>query len=836
MIFKRDTGGNSLEDRQRRLDRRLLSILLLLSVLANVVTIATYAWFEGVSVLWTNPVEIVALVMLPMLGGLLVANRAGYSQCAAFGMVLLLCAACYASFFLMGSTTPVREVWVLSYLLIPMIVASMFFSRRVVLGLVIANAFGMALVPLVTEADFSRVPLVFFLLGSGLLLSSVWHHRMVEQLRRQQIRASERHFEDLFENAPVGYHELDALGRIMRVNSTELAMLGYRRPEMLGRFVWEFTPQPAAMREAVLAKLSGALGDVPLAERQYVRKDGTLLELLAQHQLLRDEQGRVEGLRTGLLDITGRKRAEAENLRLAAAVENAAESIFVMDAQGVIQYANPAFERITGYDRDEAVGKTASLLKSGSHSDAFYESFWQTLRTGTVWKGRFTNRRKDGTLCQMEGAVSPIAGEGQAVDGYVAVQRDITKELELEARIRHSQKMEAIGTLAGGIAHDFNNMLSVILGYSRLALEDTQPDNPTHHHLANVLQAAERAAGLVQQILTYSRRSEQARQPLQLQLILKEALHFLRASLPSTIEVRQDVSPACGPVYADPTQMHQVVMNLCTNAFHAMAERGGTLEVTLKPLAVDADFAAFHPPLKPGSHVLLQVKDTGAGIPPEIMDRIFEPFFTTKETGEGTGMGLATVQAIVNTHGGLIDACSMPGEGSTFEVYLPCSHTASVPEPPPEAPEIRRAGGQRLLVVDDEPAVAGLLARALRKAGYVVRDVTDSVEALELLRHDARAFDLVITDQTMPHMTGLELARQAKRIRPDLPIILTTGYRDSEQAEEFTELGFAGFLAKPADLHQLARVVHDALGSTAGGNDRPPKRDASAPIEYPHSQ
>ncbi|MGE3537413.1 MAG: ATP-binding protein [Candidatus Tectimicrobiota bacterium] len=379
----------------------------------------------------------------------------------------------------------------------------------------------------------------------------------------------------------------------------------------------------------------------------------------------------------------------------------------------------------------------------------------------------------------------------------------------LEAQISQSHKLEAIGTLAGGITHDFNNMLSAILGFTELAIHDTPPDHPLQRYLQQVLTAGRRARDLVQQILTFCHQQQPKRQTIQLQVLVKETLKLLRASLPSTIDIQATLDPAAAPVVADPTQMHQVLVNLCTNAEHAMRAQGGTLSVSLSPVEVDTQLA-LQLPLRPGPYVRLTVQDTGHGIAPAIRPHIFEPFFTTKEAGEGTGMGLAMVYSIVTKHGGSISVESEPDHGTTFTVYLPCSQQ-SVCMANSREEHIPTGHRERILFVDDETVLAHLGKAMLERLGYETVAHSSSREALELFRAAPQSFDLVITDQTMPQMTGEALAREIRSMRPDIPIILCTGFSRTMTPDKARALGIDALLHKPLVSRDLGLAIHRVL-------------------------
>ena len=518
-----------------------------------------------------------------------------------------------------------------------------------------------------------------------------------------------------------------------------------------------------------------------------------------------------------LLDITERKRAEEDLRRLNFAIERAAESVLITDPDGVIQYVNPAFEKVTGYSRSEAIGRTPSLLKSGVQDHSFYENLWKTLKGGMIWSGRMTNRRKDGKLIQADSTISPLVTSAGVLTGYISLNRDITEAVKLETMLRQAQKMEAIGTLAGGIAHDFNNILSAMIGYAELARFRTT-DPQIQPYLEQILKACDRSRDLVKQILTFSRRREQEMKPMAVTPVVKEVLQLLRSSIPSTVEIRTSFETHHDTVLADPTQIHQVLMNLCTNAVHAMRDREGVLEVRLGRQLLTAQSPVFDPGLKEGPYLKMVVSDTGEGIDPSVRDKIFDPFFTTKASGEGTGLGLSVVYGIVKDHGGMIHVESEPGKGTTFTIHLPLLDAATEWEGPEMAliPE----GSGHILYVDDEEPIASLGREMLTSLGYDVAIRLSSIDALEAFRANPRDYDLVITDMTMPNMTGARLAEEMLKIRPDLPIILTTGFSERMDKEAAQKLGCRDFLMKPVSLGDLARAVKRALGQESEPAER----------------
>ncbi len=620
------------------------------------------------------------------------------------------------------------------------------------------------------------------------------------------LRASEEVHRQLFNAASdaVYMHSVEddgSPGPFVQINDRAGEMLGYSRYQLMQMTLSDV--DVGRSPEALAAHFRELRQSGPVVyETRHRTASGRDLPVEISSRLFR-LQGKPQVLSIAR-DMSARKAEEAERARLSAAVEQAAEIIFITDAGGLIQYVNPAFERETGYSRDDALGRKPSILASGQTPPENYARMWQVLSSGNVYCGSFTNRRKNGALMEVDATISPVRDADGGIVAYVAVTRDVTKERQLERHLRHAQKMEAIGTLAGGIAHDFNNILTVISGSLQLAQRQVSTRQDVDRYIEQARLASDRARDLVAQILLVSRRSEEAATPIELIPIVKETIRFIRASLPSTIEIRHDLRARQATVLADHTQLHQILMNLCTNAHHAMRDKGGILTISLSTESCAEQDNS-------GDFVRLAVSDTGYGIEESIRERIFEPYFTTKPRGEGSGMGLAVVHGIVSRCGGAIEVQSQVGHGTTFIVRLPLHQAAEQITVDSNRSLLR--GHERVLLVDDEAAITSMAAELLASLGYDVTSRTDSTDALQLVLQHPDQFDIVLTDLTMPHMTGLELAERIRQELPRLPVILWTGYNELIGEQEALRRGFDSFLHKPFTLAQLTQTLRQVLDS-----------------------
>ncbi len=535
----------------------------------------------------------------------------------------------------------------------------------------------------------------------------------------------------------------------------------------------------------------------------------------------RDNRDDNSDFRSLSFDVCTVKALMASTNRYKTLFESAGDAIFVMDFKGQIIDGNRVACEKLKLSRHDMLNKTTMEIISPEHAP-FWPERMDELRRLRHIIFETALQAEDDTIVPVEASCRAIEYDNQPA--VLTIARDITERIEAEkekaklrSQLRQAQKMEAIGTLAGGIAHDFNNILQSIFGYTEIAgIHASQGKNPSEA-LDNILTASQRAKGLINQILSFSRQSEQEKQAVQINLIVKEVLKLIRASLPATIEIKGRNLNNNAVVEADPIQIHQVMMNLCSNAHHAMRKAGGVLEVKLGDIDIDHDKAAQLGGIPEGPYIELTIKDTGHGIPNEYMERIFDPYFTSKEKGEGTGLGLAVVHGIISSHGGAITVESEIGKGTTFHVIFPQKNQIDAKDKPavPGTPE-RQEGTERILFIDDEPALIDIGKEILSSLGYQVTPCTASDEALSLFGENPERFDLVITDLTMPKMTGDLLAQEIMRIRPEIPVILFTGYSDLVSRERFNQLGIRDCLMKPLTRKDLAESIRRVL-------DRPPE-------------
>jgi two-component system, cell cycle sensor histidine kinase and response regulator CckA len=652
------------------------------------------------------------------------------------------------------------------------------------------------------RADGTRFPIevssTIFRDARGDLRSSISMRDITaRKLAEQGVEKERARFRTLTESAPFGMRLSDASGTVTYVNPAWTSLFGYTAEETPTLEAWRALAYPEAGRRAEMEarwradQAARERGESVTKATRPTCRNGALKSVLMTSVML--EQGQVLTTCVDMTDITAAQEAQR---RLAAAIEQAAEVVVITDRAGVIEYVNPAFERVTGYSREEAVGESPRILKSGNQDAAFYQDLWRTITAGRTWHGHFVNRRKAGTLYEEDATITPIRDERGEVVNFVAIKRDVSREVELQQQLVHAQKMEAVGRLAGGIAHDFNNLLQAMLGQlAVLRQRVTIPDDHAARSFGELDELVRRGAALTRQLLLFSRRETSLRERVDLNDAVRGAASLLRRIVRENVTIDTELAPAPLPVVADRAQLDQVLMNLAVNASDAMASGG---RMTLRTEGDE-------------THVRLVVADTGCGMSDVVRAHVFEPFFTTKAVGKGTGLGLSVVHGIVTAHGGRLEVESREGEGATFTVLLPrdlhaAAGTAAAAVPPGG---LQHGGGERVLVLEDEAGAREGLAEVLSLLGYVVVAVEDGARALAL--PEAPPFDLVISDLMLPGMSGPDVAAELERRWPALRVILMSGYAEDEAVRRSASVGDVRFLQKPFDVPTLAAAVRSAL-------------------------
>jgi PAS domain S-box-containing protein len=644
------------------------------------------------------------------------------------------------------------------------------------------------------------------------------------------LAASEKFLNNIVDNIPDMIFVKDAEElRFMRLNRAGEELLGCSRQEMLGKSDYDFFPKEeadffVATDRQVLERKK--MVDIP-EETIKTRDLGERLLHTKKIPVL-DSEGKPQYLLGISEDITERRQAE-EALRKSEAfiksiLQSVDEGFVVIDRDFRIRSANQAYIDICGADVPDLTGR--HCYEVCYHADRPCYELGEECPARQVFLSGETKQalhRPGGRMSKpvdyLEVRAYPMRDEAGQFDSVIEILVDVSEKMKLERQLRQAQKMEAIGTLAGGIAHDFNNILSCIIGYGEMVLEGLPPDSPLRDDQAQVLKGGERAVELVKQILAFSRGSEQESRPLLIQFVVKEDLKLLRASIPATIEIRTEIDPGCPAVLADPGRIHQVIMNLGTNAYHAMRETGGVIRFSMRETALPENHLATGVNLPAGRYLELEMSDSGRGIDRDILRRIFEPYFTTKPKGEGTGLGLAIVHGIVTGMGGGIEVDSTPGCGTTFKIYLPVFAGSAAAAGERFRPAMVARGRETIMVLDDEAGIVKLHGKVLEGLGYRVQCFVDCDEALLAFRQNPEGIDLALLDMTMPKRTGVQLAAELLGIRADLPIIICTGFSELINEEQAKTLGIREFLQKPVAKADLAAAVRRALDSPEPGCD-----------------
>jgi PAS domain S-box-containing protein len=621
--------------------------------------------------------------------------------------------------------------------------------------------------------------------------------------REEALRASEKQYRNLVDNALVGIYRTDLEGNVLYANEALIKMMEFESYEDMKSVGVLARYSNLDDRDTFIATLRGT-GKVNHFEVDLLTKSGAVKNVIMTGVM---EGDFISGM---ILDITERKQAVEERIRLATAVEQAAESVIISDRRGTIQYVNPAFERLSGFSSEDIVGKNFRVLKSDRHDETFYQEMWKTITSGKAWGGRISNRMKDGSLRQFEATISPIRDSNGVIVNFVSVNRDVTQEVALEAQLFQAQKMEAVGTLAGGIAHDFNNLLQVIQGYTEVLQSEVDRNKSGFKALQKIHRSAKRGAELTRQLLTFSRKVQSERRPLDLNQEVVQVKNLLERTIPKMIEIELHLSDSPAVVSADPIQVEQAIMNLAVNAMDAMPE-GGKIVVETARVMLDEHFCKAHLGSRPGEYILLSISDTGHGMDREILDHVFEPFYTTKDVGKGTGLGLAMVYGIVKNHEGYILCYSELDTGTTFKIYLPAMEQSGERQKGGEAEGHFKGGEETILLVDDEEYIRELGVELLTDAGYKVLTATNGESGLELYRKEQEKIDLVILDLVIPGMGGKKCYEEILKINPKARILIVSGYSANGPGKEAMEAGAKGFVGKPFDVSHLLETIREIL-------------------------
>ncbi|MBC2715042.1 MAG: PAS domain S-box protein [Desulfobacteraceae bacterium] len=687
---------------------------------------------------------------------------------------------------------------------------------------------GVYLEDVASEIAFIKKDLVKFFTGIlaiilALLFYIIWQTLNIEKRRKQAMDAVQQS-EDILQTIIAHSNEMFYLHntdhKLRYVSSNSKDILGYFPEEMMIKRTELTTDNPVNSKGFEITEKAIKTGEKqPLYLLELKKKDGGVIWVEVDESPVKDKTGKVVAITGALRDVTQQKQMEGKVLKSEKGFRDLFNSItdlvYIQDIDGRFISVNPALCMALGYERDEIIGKPPSDFMKPELRHLFGDEYLKTIKIQGHHEGIAIYFTKDGSkiyveyrsvLIRPEHGEAFISGTGRDVTQRVLADRQIKA---LQEEVVQSRKMEAIGTLTGGIAHDFNNIMGIIIGNTELALKDIPKWNPAYFNIEEIRSAGIRAAGIVNQLLSFSRKTDQDLKPMKIVPVIKDALKFLRSTIPTTIDIHEHINAIDETVLADPIQINQIMMNLCINASQAMEQTGGRLMITVEKVVLDEDSADSWPDLSKGNYVKVSVSDTGPGIDCKIIDRIFDPYFTTREVGKGSGMGLAVVHGIVKNSGGDITVDSEPGKGVTFSILFPL--TTEKPEAETETIEDLPMGNETVLFVDDEKSLVYMAQEMLVHLGYRVKAEMNPIDALALFQSKPDQFDLVITDMTMPQMTGVAFSEKLLEIRKDIPIIICTGHSALVDEEKAKSLGLAAYVMKPVNMMELAQTIRKVL-------------------------